>query len=301
LSILETQNSQLKTPEKLKTFLQLKTQNSKLKTPYQLSTINYSLTMQHKHAYLDIGCGKPLLMLHGFLGEKTCWLPLIELLQSQFRCISLDMLGFGESSKPEITYDVAVEVAFVRQVVEQLNIDPCCIIGHSFGGWVASAYALKYPNSVSGLILAAPAGIRDDSFCGQYDALRPLLWETPAVDWALQLAKPLASLAGKSSQLQQISEWRRELMSQPVARSFLMSRMRPEDAVDTVEKDIHKLQVPTLVITGDADETIPLWHSETYAREIPGAKLVIIPSATHALPQTQASAMANSIGQFLGN
>lgn len=118
-------------------------------------------------AYLDIGCGRPLLRLHGFFGEKTCWLPLIELLHSQFRCISLDMLGLGDSSKPEIRYDVAVEVAFVRQVVEQLNIEPCCIIGHSFGGWVASAYSLKYPNSVSSLVLAAPAGIRDDSFCGQ--------------------------------------------------------------------------------------------------------------------------------------
>ncbi len=155
-------------------------------------------------AYLDIGCGRPLL-LHGFFGEKTCWLPLIELLQSQLRCISLDMLGFGDSSKPEIRYDVAVEVAFVRQVVEQLNIEPCCITGHSFGGPVASAYSLKYPNSVSSLVLAAPAGIRDDSFCGQYNALRPLLWETPGVDWALQLAKPFASLAGKSEKLQQTS------------------------------------------------------------------------------------------------
>ena len=51
-------------------------------------------------AYLDIWCGRPLLMLHGFFGEKTCRLPLIELLQSQFRCISLDMLGFGDSSFP---------------------------------------------------------------------------------------------------------------------------------------------------------------------------------------------------------
>ncbi|MEG4168556.1 MULTISPECIES: alpha/beta hydrolase [unclassified Microcoleus] len=252
-------------------------------------------------AYLDIGCGRPLLMLHGFLGEKTCWLPLIELLQSQFRCISLDMLGFGESSKPEIRYDVAVEVAFVRQVVQQLNIEPCCIIGHSFGGWVASAYSLKYPNSVSSLVLAAPAGIRDDSFCGQYDALRPLLWETPAVDWALQLAKPFASLAGKSEQLQQISGWRRELMSQPVARSFLMSRMRPEDAVDTVEKEIHKLQIPTLVIAAESDETIPLWHCESYAGEIPGAELAIIPNAAHGLPQTQAPIMAKLISKFLNS
>lgn len=251
--------------------------------------------------YLDIGCGRPLLMLHGFFGEKTCWLPLIELLQSQFRCISLDMLGFGESSKPEIRYDVAVEVAFVRQVVEQLNIEPCCIIGHSFGGWVASAYSLKYPNSVSSLVLAAPAGIRDDSFCGQYDALRPLLWKTPAVDFALQLAQPFASLAGKSEKLQQISGWRRELMSQPVARSFLMSRMRPEDAVDTVEKEIHQLQIPTLVIAADSDETIPLWHCETYTNEIPGAELAIIPNATHGLPQTQSQIMAKLISKFLDN
>ena len=251
--------------------------------------------------YLDIGCGRPLLMLHGFFGEKTCWLPLIELLQSQFRCISLDMLGFGESSKPEIRYDVAVEVAFVRQVVEQLNIEPCCIIGHSFGGWVASAYSLKYPNSVSSLVLAAPAGIRDDSFCGKYDALRPLLWETPAVDWALQLAKPFASLAGKSEKLQQISGWRRELMSQPVARSFLMSRMRPEDAVDTVEEEIHKLQIPTLVIAAESDETIPLWHCQTYANEIPGAELAIIPNADHGLPQTQAQIMAKLTCKFLNN
>ena len=252
-------------------------------------------------SYLDIGSGPPLLLLHGFFGEKTCWLPLIELLQSQFRCISLDMLGFGESSKPKIQYDVAVEVAFVRQVVEQLNIEPCCIIGHSFGGWVASAYALKYPNSVSSLVLAAPAGIRDDSFCGQYDALRPLLWETPAVDWALELAKPFASLVGKSDKLQQISGWRRELMCQPVARSFLMSRMRPEDAVDTVEKEIHKLQIPTLVIAAMGDETIPLWHCETYANEIPRAELAIIPNATHGLPQTQAEIMARLIGKFLDN
>ena len=265
---------------------------------HTLSTFVNSISQ--KATYLDIGSGQPLLMLHGFFGEKTCWLPLIELLQSQFRCISLDMLGFGESSKPEICYDVALEVAFVRQVVEQLNIDPCCMIGHSFGGWVASAYALKYTNSVSSLVLAAPAGIRDDSFCGQYDALRPLLWKTPIVDLALQLAKPFANLAGKSNELQQISGWRRELMSQPVARSFLMSRMRPEVAIDTVEKDLHKLEIPTLVITGDSDETIPLWHCQTYANQIPKAQLAIIPNATHGLPQTQAEMMANLICQFLG-
>ncbi len=209
------------------------------------------------------------------------------------------MLGLGESSKLETRYDVAVEVAFVRQVVEQLNIEPSWILGHSFGGWVASAYSLKYPNALSSLVLAAPAGIRDNSFCGQYDALRPLLWETPAVDWALQLAKAFASLAGKSEKLQEISGWRRELMYQPVVMSFLMSPMRPEDAVDTVEKEIHQLHIPTLVIAADSNETIPLGHCETYTNEISGAELVIIPNSTHRLRQTQAQIMVKLISKFL--
>ena len=76
-----------------------------------------------------------------------------------------------------------------------------------------------------------------------------------------------------------------------------MSRMRPEDAVDTVEKEIH-LQILILVIAADSDETIPLWHCQTYTNEISGAELAIIPNSTHGLPQTQAQIMAKLISKF---
>jgi pimeloyl-ACP methyl ester carboxylesterase len=250
-------------------------------------------------AYLEVGQGKPLLMLHGFMGSGTCWLPLMDQLRCHFRCISLDLLGFGESAKPAIRYDVAQEVAFVRQVIEILQLGPCYLLGHSFGGWVASAYALQYPDAVKGLLLAAPAGIRDDSFCGRYDHLRPLLWQTPIVDWGLFLAQPLAHFMGQTKALDQLGWFRRELKAQPAARSFLVDRLRPEDAIDTVEREIHQLRVPTLVMTGDRDETIPLWHSQTYATEIPNAQLALIPGADHALPQNHAREMADLILAFL--
>lgn len=240
-------------------------------------------------------------MLHGFLGSRACWMPLIEHLQPHFRCISLDLLGFGDSDKPMIRYDVAKEVAFVRSFVEALNLEPCAMIGHSFGGWVASAYALAYPTAVNSLLLAAPAGIRDDSFCGRYDHLRPLLWETPVVDWLLTLAKPIATLTGQTSTLETIKGFRRELMANPAACSFLRDRVRPEDAIDTVEQEIYQLRVPTLVVTGDRDETIPLWHSETYAKEISGAQLAIIPDADHSLPQKYATELAALIVPFLNS
>lgn len=251
-------------------------------------------------AYLEVGQGPTMLLLHGFMGTGECWLPLMEKLQSHYRCISPDLLGFGESSKPMIRYDIAREVAFVRQFIEALDLDPCYIVGHSFGGWVGAAYALQYSTSVRGLVLAASAGIRDDSFCGRYDALRPLLWNIPAVDWALNLVKPLAVGMGKRAAWERIAWFRRELMAQPAPRSFLLDRLRPEDAIDTVEKEIYKLHVPTLVITGDRDETIPLWHSQTYASQISNAQLIVIPNADHALPQKYSQEMAELILPFFG-
>jgi pimeloyl-ACP methyl ester carboxylesterase len=252
-------------------------------------------------AYLDRGTGPTVLMLHGFMGSATCWLPLIDRLESQVRCVALDLMGFGDSTKPAIQYDVAKEVAFVRQFIRAQNLEPCYLLGHSFGGWVSSAYALAYPNAVKGLMLAAPAGIRDDSFCGRYDHLRPLLWQTPLVDWALTLAKPIAHFTGHQETINKIAWIRGELNAQPAARSFLVDRMRPEDAIDTVEQEIHHLRVPTLVITGDRDETIPLWHSETYAREIPTATLAIIPDADHSLPCDHAEQLADLVLPFVCN
>lgn len=250
-------------------------------------------------AYWEAGSGLPLVMLHGFMGTGLCWAPLIQHLKPQFRCISVDLLGFGESSQPTIRYSIAVEVAFVRQVIAQLGLESCFLLGHSFGGWVAAAYALEYPQSVAGLILAAPAGIRDDSFCDRYQALRPLLWPSPLLDWGLRLALPLSALIGQRPALERIYGYRCALREQPVARAFISDRLRPEDAVDTVEKDLHQLRLPTLVISGDRDQTIPLWHSQTYAREIPGAQLAVIPEADHSLPQAYAVEMAALMVPFM--
>jgi pimeloyl-ACP methyl ester carboxylesterase len=253
----------------------------------------------YQAAYWDVGNGPPILFLHGFMGRAENWRSLVQQLYPDYRCVCVDMLGFGDSSRPPIRYDIATLVAFVHRFANTLGINPCVVTGHSLGGWVASAYALSHPDAVRGLVLAAPAGIRDDSFCGRYDAWRPLLWQTPVVDWALQLATPLAIAFGKQSELNWLRWVRWELNTQPAPRSFLLDRLRPEDAIDTVEKDIHRLQTPTLVIAGERDKTIPLWHAQTYATEIPDAQLVVIPDADHALPQQYAAELADSMLPFL--
>jgi pimeloyl-ACP methyl ester carboxylesterase len=264
----------------------------------QLVTL-HTEPIKYEAAYWQAGeTAPPILFLHGFMGDGNCWRSLVSQLHPH-HCICLDQFGFGESSKPMIRYDIAKLVEFVHQFTIAIGLESFVIVGHSLGGWVGTAYALAYPESVKGLILAAPAGIRDDSFVGRYDALRPLLWRTPIVDWGLTLAQPIARLTGKQQELARISWFRRELNAQPAPRSFLVDRLRPEDAIDTVEKKIHRLHLPTLVMTGDRDETIPLWHSQTYATQIEGAQMVVLPEADHALPQKHAPEMAKIILPFL--
>jgi len=255
-------------------------------------------------SYTDVGEGLPLVFLHGFLSNKSCWDPVISLLQQDYRCIALDLLGFGASSKPQIRYDVPTMVAFVVEFLRVMAIDRAFLIGHSFGAWVGAAIALDTldqpnPLEIAGLGLIGAAGIRDDSFCGKYDRYRPLLWSTPLVDRVLSLATPLAQISGQQAELEKVQWFRAELMANPAARSFVVDRIRPEDAVDTVEKEIHRLHIPTLVIAGEEDETIPLWHSQTYAREITGAKLAIIPKASHSLPQNHPLEIYHLLQDFL--
>jgi pimeloyl-ACP methyl ester carboxylesterase len=248
-----------------------------------------------------VGEGIPVLMLHGFLGDRTGWQPLIDRVSDQYCCISLDLLGFGASGQPAIVYDVPTEVAFVEAVRSQLGLEQIYIVGHSFGGWVAAAYAIAYPGRVLGLLLAAPAGIRDDEFCGRYDYLRPLLTGGPWIDWGLGLAGPIAQLLGQTKPLQTLRWFRQEIQRQPAAKSFLLDRLRPEDAIDTVETQIHRITAPTTIVIGDQDDTIPLWHAETYANRIQGAILAIWPGCDHSLPQRQSDRLAQALNQLVSS
>lgn len=251
---------------------------------------------QYQAAYLDVGQGKVLVFLHGFLGESSAWLPIIQELQNDYRCIALDLLGFGDSSKPQLKYNIWHQVEFLQEFLTAMGVDDFSLVGHSYGGWTAAAFALKYPlSNTRTLTLIAPAGIRDDEFVGRYNYLKPLLWESPLVDVVLRGISPLANLVGKTSEFAVIYQARKALVNQPVAKSFLYDRLRPEDAIDTVENDIHGITLPTLVIAGAKDDTIPLWHCQTYADRIPKAEIKILPNATHALIQSHSTEIANLI------
>jgi pimeloyl-ACP methyl ester carboxylesterase len=260
---------------------------------------------QYTAAYTSIGEGIPVILLHGFFGDASTLESIATELSDRYCCISLELLGFGDSSKPDLRYLIEHQVEFLQEFTIAKNISKFHLIGYSYGAWTAAAYAIHHTDlSISApqlmsLTLLAPAGIRDDSFVGRYDYLKPLLlWKTPLLDLLLAAISPLANLMGKAKSFDAIYQARKAFTTQPAARSFLIDRLKPEDAVDTVEKDIDRIPVPTLVIAGEIDGTIPFWHSQTYAAKIPQARLVIIPEADHDLVQTHVLEVASAITSY---
>lgn len=255
-------------------------------------------------AYTSSGAGIPVILLHGFLGD--CWTlqSIAQELATSYRCISLDLLGFGDSSKPNIRYRIEYQVELLQEFIAAQQISEFYLIGYSYGAWVAAAYAVALADQTAAtpdlakLILLAPAGIRDDDFVGRHNYLRPLLWQTPLVEIALSLMAPWAKLVGQEKFLKTIQDARQALVAQPVARSLLVDRLNPEDAVDTVEKDIDRVMTPTLVIAGENDQLIPLWHSQIYAERIPQASLHVIPGAEHNLVSSHYQEVVQAITKY---
>ncbi|MEA5534689.1 alpha/beta hydrolase [Crocosphaera sp. XPORK-15E] len=276
---------------------------------------------KYQAAYTSIGQGIPVILLHGFFGDGSTLNPIIQELKDDYHCLGLDLLGFGDSSKPKINYLIEHQVSFLREFIQAKNLKEFYLIGYSYGAWVAAAYAISQTklSSVNNLtidksenialvshekyhfkkmVLIAPAGIRDDKFVGRYNHLKPLLWESPLVDFSLNIIAPIAKLIGQKKQFNFIREVRQSLINQPVAKAMLTNRLKPEDAVDTVDKNIHKINIPTVVIAGEQDQTIPLWHSQTYANNIPQAALEVIPEADHNLVHTHSKKIGQLIKQY---
>jgi pimeloyl-ACP methyl ester carboxylesterase len=256
---------------------------------------------QYTAAYTSIGEGIPVILLHGFFGDAWTLDPIAKGLAKNHCCISLELLGFGDSSKPDIRYLIGDHVEFLRGFTTAKQISEFYLVGYSYGAWVAAAYAAtindqQIPTSskLNSMVLLAPAGIRDDTFVGRYNFLKPLLWQTPLVDLVLDAIDPIAKLL-KYEYFSTIRMARTAISTQPAARSFLIDRLNPEDAVDTVENDIDRITIPTLVIAGEIDGTIPFWHSQTYADKIPKASLVVVAGADHDLVQTHADEVTRSI------
>ncbi|MFN2290826.1 MAG: alpha/beta fold hydrolase [Anaerolineae bacterium] len=147
-----------------------------------MSSIVTSQGVVHYEAY---GRGKPVILLHGWLGSWGCWLGTMESLAHFRRTYAIDFWGFGESDKRRESYNVSDFVALADQFMERLGIQSAPVIGHSMGGTVALNLALDRPQRVERVAaVGAPVDGRSLNVflkLAGYPWIAFLVWNSPSL------------------------------------------------------------------------------------------------------------------------
>uniref|UniRef100_UPI00356877C2 alpha/beta hydrolase n=1 Tax=Nocardioides sp. TaxID=35761 RepID=UPI00356877C2 len=121
--------------------------------------VQYLTLHGHRRAFVKVGQGPALLLLHGLGCDHTTWAPVIDSLAKRYTVIAPDLLGHGESAKPRADYSVGGYANGMRDLLTVLGIDTVTVIGHSFGGGVAMQFAYQFPERTERLMLVASGGL----------------------------------------------------------------------------------------------------------------------------------------------
>jgi len=105
--------------------------------------------------YEKLGRGRPVILLHGWIGSWRYWIPLMQQLHTSFSVYTLDLIGFGDSSKNAQHYDVESQVTMLEQFLVQLGIPKAAMIGHGLGSMVVMQFALRNPDKVARMMLCS--------------------------------------------------------------------------------------------------------------------------------------------------
>lgn len=104
--------------------------------------------------YEVLGRGRPVILLHGWVGSWRYWIPTMQLLQTKYRVYAIDLYGFGDSAKDPAHYGVEKQVALLDDFMRQLGIPKAAVIGHGLGALVATEFAKRNVDRVPRLMIA---------------------------------------------------------------------------------------------------------------------------------------------------
>ncbi|MCU0512559.1 MAG: alpha/beta hydrolase [Anaerolineae bacterium] len=105
--------------------------------------------------YERLGKGRPVILVHGWLGSWRYWIPLMQHLHLKYSVYTLDLQGFGDSAKNPNRYTVARYTDTLVQFMDQLAITKAAMIGHALGAMVITELALRHPEKVARMLLSS--------------------------------------------------------------------------------------------------------------------------------------------------
>jgi pyruvate dehydrogenase E2 component (dihydrolipoamide acetyltransferase) len=207
-----------------------------------------------------------VVFVHGLGGSLTTWSLNLSAFAEQFRICALDLIGAGNSAKPDTDYSIPALASFLAQFLDALGPEwqHVSIIGHSLGGAIALAFASSYQQRVERLVLVDSAGLGPEINQTVLDLMR-------AEPTRESLRSELALFFTRSDQIQQaLVDQLYQQRTQPGAHKALVATTNAAFADDKQRSDLSDtlagLNVPVLVAWGNADAVSPIAHAQEASR-----------------------------------
>lgn len=265
-------------------------------------SIQTVLVHDQRIAYLDVGAGPPVILIHGFGGSMWQWEQQQHALSQHFRVLTLDLPGAGLSDKPEIDYRPDQMLDYFVGFMDAVKIPQATLVGNSMGAGLAIGMALAHPTHVAKLILidGLPPNVMEKLTS---PSVRRAL-ETSAPSWLVSFGNMLFGGLMIESVLKEIIHDPALLTPAVIERSN-RNRQRPGliKPIMTVRENlplwesgfatrIGEITHPTLVIWGEEDRVFPIAVGEELHQTIKGSQFSRIPKAGH-IPQWERPDLVN--------
>jgi pimeloyl-ACP methyl ester carboxylesterase len=248
------------------------------------------------------GAGPAIVLIHGLPGTAQDFDDVTELLPGR-RTIAFDRPGFGFSSGGY--HPFAEQVATLGLLLRRLGAERPVLVGHSYGGTLALAYAERHPEDVRGLVLvdAAAGGMRSDSFeRAQSHLIELLSW--PVVQQIgdvtfSQLLRTASAKAGDGEAFdpQPVDNGHEDRllslnMQHDDLDAYAGEVQEGEDVFADVDRRLGTVAVPAIVIQGDGDKSVEPQYGRRIAADLPDARLVMLEGVGHMAPYVRPAAVA---------
>ncbi|GAA1906212.1 alpha/beta fold hydrolase [Streptantibioticus ferralitis] len=258
-------------------------------------------------AYEDYGTGAPIVFLASWILNTDMWEYQVPyFLQHGYRCVMLDRRGHGRSDRPATGYDVDTRADDVAALIEHLSLDGITLVAQSAGGGEAARYLARHGDDrVARLVLLSSTlpylRLTDDNPEGLPEAgneadIAQLRTDRPK--WFADRAQGyFATHLGNETSAALIDNLVRQCLS---ASPFATVEMRRELFNTDHRADVARITVPTLIIHGAADQSVPIdASSRRTAKLLPNSTYKEYPTAGHGLHITHAEQLNADLLEFI--
>lgn len=240
----------------------------------------------------------PVVLLHGFPLDNTMWSAQLDALAAAgHRVIAPDLRGFGKSTS-DAPFTLESLADDVHALLSEIGALPCALAGLSMGGYVALAYAKKYPNDLRGLILIDTKAEADTAEAKQGRQKMIDLVRTDGARAVADQMMPKMLAKESAEQRPQVARALRRIMEACPAKTIEHALAAMRDRPDR-SGELSSIKAPTLVVVGESDAITPPAVAESMAQKIPGAQLVTVRGAGHMSPMEQPEQVNRALRGFL--